>query len=293
MKIALASCSNLPGWEIDDAPFHLALGARGVKVAHPSWDDPAVDWADFDACLIRTTWDYMERQEAYVAWAERVAAVTPFFNPPEIIRWNTRKTYLKDLEAKGVPIAPTVFLEPGDSVNVAQLMVERGWERGFIKPLVGATARETLRFTREEVPVAQAHLDRLLLTEGMMLQPYLSSVEEVGELSALFLGGRFSHAVRKVPQPGDYRVQDDFGATDFPVDLSDSEMALAERIVKEASCFSDTGDLLYARVDWLTDDAGHLVLTELELVEPSLFFRHSEGAAQQLAEALIARIENP
>ena len=126
-----------------------------------------------------------------------------------------------------------------------------------------------------------------------MLQPYLSAVEEVGELSALFLGGRFSHAVRKVPQPGDYRVQDDFGATDFPVELSAAEMALAKRIVEEASRFSNSGDLLYARVDWLTDDAGNLVLTELELVEPSLFFRHSEGAADQLAEALIARIEDP
>ena len=292
MKIALASCSNLPGWEIDDAPFHASLEKQGVELAHPCWDDLEVDWSTYDACVIRTTWDYMDRQEAYVAWAERVAAQIPFFNPPEIIRWNTKKTYLKDLAERGVPIAPTVFLEPGETVDVAGLMRDNDWKRGFIKPVVGATARETLRFSLAEADSAQQHLERLLKTEGMMVQPYLSSVEEVGELSALFLGGRFSHAVRKVPQPGDYRVQDDFGAKDFPVELSPSQMALAVNIVEEASRFSPTGELLYARVDWLTDDSGALVLTELELVEPSLFFRHSPTAADQFAQALIRSIES-
>ena len=292
MRIALASCSNLPGWEVDDAPFHASLEARGVVLSHPIWDDPDVDWERFDACLIRTTWDYMERREAYVAWAESVAQRIPFFNPPEIIRWNTEKTYLKELQDRGVPIAPTLFLEAGSKVDLSELMGAQGWKRGFLKPTVGATARETLRFGLHELDGAQRHLNRMLVEEGMMLQPYLSAVEEVGELSALYMGGRFSHAVRKVPQPGDYRVQDDFGAKDFPVELNAHQRELSDRAVQAASEFSPSGELLYARVDWLTDDSGQLVLTELELVEPSLFFRHSTAAADQLAEALLQRISN-
>jgi len=292
MRIALASCSNLPGWEVDDAPLHRSLSSRGVEISHPVWDDPAVDWRSFDACLIRTTWDYMEKQEAYVRWAEEVSSQIPFFNPPEIIRWNTEKTYLRDLAAQGVRIAPTVFLEKGSEVDVAHLMASKGWKQGFIKPVVGATARETLRFSADGLGLekAQAHLQRLLESEAMMLQPYLKAVEKVGELSALFLGGRFSHAVRKVPQPGDYRVQDDFGAKDFPVELTSEQMKRAHSIVTLASERSPTGELLYARVDWLTDDEGELVLTELELVEPSLFFRHGPKAGDQLADALISAV---
>lgn len=292
MKIALASCSDLPGWEVDDAPFHARLEARGAVLSHPAWDDPDVDWESFDACLIRTTWDYMDRREAYVNWAESVAQKIPFFNPPEIIRWNTEKTYLRQLQKRGVPIAPTLFLDAGSQVNLAERMREFGWERGFLKPTVGATARETLRFGLDELELAQSHVDRMLAQEGMMLQPYLAAVEEVGELSAIYLGGRFSHAVRKVPCPGDYRVQDDFGAKDYPVELTIQQRQLADRTVHAASEFCTKGDLLYARVDWLTDDEGQLVLTELELVEPSLFFRHCDTAADQLAEALVQRISS-
>ena len=290
MHIALASCRNLPGWEVDDAPFHLALEERGVRISHPVWDDPEVEWDLFDACLIRTTWDYMERQDAYVSWARRVSRLIPFFNPPEIIAWNTKKTYLRDLNERGVAIAPTFFFEAEEQVDLSLLLKQTGWKRGFLKPVVGATARETLRFDQAELGKAQSHLDRLLQNEGMMFQPYLSAVEEVGELSAIFLGGRFSHAVRKIPQKGDYRVQDDFGASDLPVDLSREQRDLAEGIFDHAKAFTDAGDLLYGRVDWLTDDSGELVLTELELVEPSLFFRHSKTAGVQLADSLCAMV---
>jgi glutathione synthase/RimK-type ligase-like ATP-grasp enzyme len=293
MHLALASCGNLPGWEVDDAPFHARLKARGFHLSHPIWDDASVDWSVFDACLIRTTWDYTDKQEAFVAWAESTGRQLPFFNPPEIIRWNTRKTYLRDLEQAGVAITPTLFLDRGVRVNVAECMASEGWTRGFLKPVVGATARECLRFEADSVGLmaGQAHLNRLLPTEAMMLQPYLSAVEEVGELSAIFLGGSFSHAVRKIPVAGDFRVQDDFGAKDYPVGLSAEEQRMARHIVETASGRASGGELLYARVDWLTDDAGQLLLTELELVEPSLFFRHSETAADQLASALLEAIK--
>jgi hypothetical protein len=291
MRIALATCATLPDWEVDDRPLHEALAVRGVEVVEPSWDDAGIDWASHDACLIRTTWDYAERRDEFVAWAERAAAAAPLFNPPDVVRWNTHKRYLSELEADGLRLAPTAWLERGEPVDVRALVRERGWTRAFAKPCIGATARETLRFEADEagLAAAQAHLDRLLRDEDVLLQAYLGSVETEGELSALFVDGELSHGVRKVPVPGDYRVQDDFGAADGPHELEPDELALA-RGVLEAVEARFGSPLLYARVDWLRDDEGRPVLNELELVEPSLFLRHGPAAAERLADALLARL---
>ena len=284
-RIALATQTNLPDWEVDDRPLHAALAARGAEVHHPAWDDPTVAWSGFDAVLIRTTWDYMERRDAYLAWAEQVATVSRLFNPPDVVRWNTHKSYLRDLEARGAALAPTLWFSRGATPDLSALVRERGWARAFLKPQVGASALETLRFTCDPtgLATASAHLQRTLATRDMMLQPYLAAVESEGELSAFFIDGQLSHGVRKVPVPGDYRVQDDFGAHDEPYTFEAEDRALVEGIAALA------GPLLYARVDLLRDDGGRLCLNELELVEPSLFFRHAPEAADRLAEALLAR----
>ena len=287
MRIALATCSNLPDWEIDDRPLHAALLARGVDLARPTWDDRAFDWGACDACLIRTTWDYTDRRDEYVDWARRVSTLTQLFNPYDIVRWNTCKSYLRDLEARGVAVTPYVWIETGSSIDLPGLLNEKGWDRAFLKPAIGATARETLRFeaTEEGIETAKRHLDRLLAVESMILQPYLPSVESEGELSIIMIDGEFSHAVRKMPVPGDYRVQDDFGGSDRPVEINEEELNLALGIVDTID-----GEWLYARVDLLRDGDGQLKLSELELVEPSLFFRHCPVAAERLADAVCRRL---
>lgn len=297
LRLALASYSRLPDWEVDDRPFHAALARAGAQVAQPAWDDPAVEWEGFDACLIRTTWDYMERRPDYVSWAQRVAAAIPLFNPAAVVRWNTDKRYLADLERQGADIIPTTWLAVGSRPDLAKVMAERGWSRGFLKPAVGATSRETLRFDadRAGLEAAGAHLERLLPREPMLLQPYLAAVETTGELSAIFIDGEFSHGVRKIPPPGDYRVQDDFGARDLPHRFTGAELAQARAVLDSvpAACPNWTPDgrpLLYARADFLPAGDGRLLLTELELVEPSLFFRHAPGAAERLAAALLERL---
>ncbi len=293
MRIALITCSELPGWEIDDQPLHEALRRRGVEIVEPIWDDPTVDWSSFDAGLIRTTWDYTGKCEAFVAWAEATTAQTRLFNPAHVIRWNTHKGYLRDLSEQGVRIAPTVWLQRGQSVDIERLMAEQGWTRGFLKPMIGATAQDTLRFSCNEdgLAVAQTHLDRSLATSGFMVQPYLASVETTGELTALFFDGELSHTVQKIPVAGDYRVQDDFGAWDGPVEFSDDQLLCATNAVKTAEKVLGLEEpLLYARVDFLVDEQGRLCLNELELVEPSLFLRHHAGAGDILAEALIRRL---
>ena len=278
MKIALATQAELQDWEVDDEPLHKALRSR-CTLSRPVWDDLDVDWSAYAAVLIRTTWDYNARRDAFRLWTQRVPRL---FNPAEVVRWNLDKSYLAELEERGVPVAPTIWCR--ESVDVAAAMAERGWERAFLKPTNGATARKTLRF--HDPAEGQAFLDRCL-SEGevMMLQPYLAEVETSGELSAIFFDGRISHAVRKLPVAGDYRVQDDFGAADFRVDLRTEERALFEDIHARLPF----PDLLYARIDLLESSAG-LVVTEVELIEPSLFFRHAPESAEVLADALLARI---
>ena len=290
VRIALASCRDLPAWEVDDRPLHAALRGRGADVTVAAWDDPAVAWAGFDGVLIRTTWDYSERREEFVAWAERAGAATRLFNPPAIVRWNTHKGYLRDLEAEGARLAPTIWLRQGEAVDVAALVRARGWTRAFLKPQVGASARATLRFAAdpEGLAAAQAHVERLLAGEDLMLQPYLASVEDEGEVSVIFVDGRPTHGVRKIPVPGDYRVQDDHGGRDVPWQADAATLAECARLVEAAA--RGGPPLLYARVDLLRAGDGALALNELEAVEPSLFFRHGPAAAEALAEALIGRI---
>jgi len=287
MRIALATCRNLPTWEVDDRALFEAIAARGAEPVMAVWDDPTIDWSRFAAVLIRTTWDYTDRRDAFVSWAKCAESATRLFNSARMAQWNTSKTYLRDLKQRGIPIAPTVWLNRGRRVDVCATMQHRGWRAGFIKPVIGATARETLRFNNDVQGIiqAQTHLDRMLQHEDMMLQPYLARVETEGERSAIYIDGKFSHAVQKIPTPGDYRVQDDFGAKDHPVSLDPDESQLARAAL---ACVKD--DLLYARVDLLRDDDGRPVLTELEVVEPSLFFRHNREAAHLLAKALLRRI---
>lgn len=300
MRIALATCTKLPDWEVDDRPLHEALRARGVEIATPAWTDRSFDWSRCDACLIRTTWDYVPQREAFLGWSRMVDAYSRLFNPHAIVEWNTHKGYLRDLELRGIPVIPTIWLKAGrDQAEWREGLEVAGWKRGFFKPVVGAAAHDTIRFdvTSDGLRAAERHLASLAPGRPMMLQPYLSRVETEGEYSVILIDGEPTHAVRKYPIPGDYRVQDDHGGKDEPATLDADTMALAKRIVqvagdwnRDASGARDEKPLLYARVDLLRDDAGELRLTELEVVEPSLFFRHGPNAAGQLADALLARL---
>ncbi len=294
MRVALVTCRDLPDWEVDDAPLFAALERRGVGWERPVWNDAAVDWARFDACLVRTTWDYCEHLDAFLDWIDSASALTRLDNPPRVLRWNLDKSYLRDLEEQAVRVAPTVWLARGARVSLADLLASRGWSRAFVKPVVGAAARGTLRVAADDpvgLAAAQEHIDRALATAALMVQPYLVAVETEGELSTIHVDGAFAHGARKVPVPGDYRVQDDFGAHDEPWYPSDEERALASRIVALAGArFGLSAPLLYARVDFLRDREGALCLNELELVEPSLFLRHAPETAERLIDAWLARL---
>ncbi len=291
-RVAIASCKDLPDWELDDQPFFQTLTEYGVEYEILPWDS-AVDWSQYEACLIRTTWDYQERFEEFIQWLDTVSQQTTLLNSKAVMLWNSHKSYLKDLETAGITIAPSHWLMGGGEYGVQSIMQQRGWTEGFIKPLIGANARECCRFavTAEGISQAQAHIDRLTPNEDLVLQPYLKSVEEFGETSGIFFAGEFSHGTRKVPVKGDFRVQDDYGAKDYPYQLNDQELKLAKQALTWVN--EKFGALLYARLDFLHGEDGEVYLNEMELIEPSLFFRHGgQQSCKVLTEKLLQRLSN-
>ena len=297
-RVALVSCSDLPAYEVDDHPLWEALRAHDVELMLPVWDDEHFDWGSCDLVIPRTTWDYQGRWPEFLAWMREVDQETLLLNPIALMEWNLDKRYLRDLPI-GQP--PTIWLTQraldGEAeVDTATQEVlarcaERGWERAFLKPHIAASAFGTLRFSpraRGDDLKLSAHLAEWLPRRTMLLQPYLREVEEVGERSLIYFNGVYSHSVRKVPVDGDYRVQDDYGASDMPW-----EPPVEWRRQCEALLSTLDEVPLYARCDFLSGPEGEPWLIELELIEPSLFFRHDPQSPGRFAEAILARCPRP
>jgi hypothetical protein len=257
-----------------------ALVTQGLSAALVAWDDPAVDWAAFRLCVIRATWDYHLRLPEFLAWAEGVAARTALWNPLNLVRWNSHKSYLRDLERRGVAIVPTVFALHGSSLDLAALLAERGWTQAVIKPAVSASAYATRLVTSATVSDGQAHVDALLAERDMMIQPFLTSVTTTGERSLVYLDGALSHTILRSPALG----KGDIGGKGL-IACDAKEAAFAERIMRAVN-----GETLYTRVDIARDDTDDLRLMELELIEPWLGLELAPEGPARFAAAIARRL---
>ncbi len=282
LDVALITYSELPGLSEDEQLLVDALAGMGVTAGPAVWDDPAVDWAGIGVCVIRSTWDYHHRLEEFMTWAERVASVSRLWNSAEVVRWNTRKTYLRELAERGISIVPTVWLERGSQADLEGLMAEYGWQSVVVKPVVSASAYATVLVTPESLSEGQAHLDKLLAERDIMVQPFISSVETSGERSLMFIDGQFTHAVRRTFPLGP--IQDGSEKSRL-VEATRTEIGFAASVLHAAG-----HPTLYARVDVVRDEAGALCLMELELVEPSLFLQLAPEAVDKLAGAIAHRL---
>jgi hypothetical protein len=283
IDVGLVTYDGVPDGSRDDQLLVPALAAHGLQARFVVWDDPGVNWAEPAVCVVRSTWDYLHRRAAFVAWAEQVDGQTDLWNPAPLLRWNTHKHYLADLAARGVPIVPTVWLDRGTTADLARIMAGHGWLRAVVKPAVSADSYGTSIVTGAARAEDQARLDALLRERDLMVQPFLASVQTYGERSLMFIAGELTHAVRRAP-PQDADDRND--AECPPVVPAPDEIALARAVLAAAGV-----PTLYARVDLLRDDTGAPCLLELELVEPSLFLRQAPQAVDRLAEAIAARVQ--
>jgi len=268
-------------YEREIAALQPACAAAGLTLEPVIWDDPDFDPSAFDAAVVGTCWDYMEKPDAFMAALERIDAATRLFNPLDLIRWNSRKTYLKDLAARGAPMIPTLWADRADAETLTGAFDALGCEDIVVKPVLGAGAWRQARLRRgEALPAAEA-----LPPAACMIQPFLPAVAEEGEYAFLFFGGEFSHCARKIPAKGDYRVQSEFGGHEEVHVPSAEELALARSVLD----FVD-GDPLYARVDMLRGLDGQLALIEIELIEPYLYPEQGPQMGEVFAKALVRKL---
>ncbi len=261
-----------------------ALRRQGLTCQVVCWDDASVDWAGFRLVLVRSPWDYVARHGEFLDWARAVDKVAVLRNPLPVLERNTVKTYLRDLEAVGIPIVPTAWVDPGDVLTALPWADATGPIDVVVKPAVSAGARDTWRTA--EFAVAAAHVQSIVETGRVaMVQPYVSAVEGEGEVSVVLLGGQMSHAVRRQPMlvPGAGHAFDNTNVRTPDAD----QVALAERVL---AATPERDDLLYARIDMVRDADGELMLMEAELTEPSLFLEYVDGAADRLAAAVAAAV---
>ncbi|MEM7628302.1 MAG: hypothetical protein AAF356_02655 [Planctomycetota bacterium] len=283
MRIALVTCLDLPEPDLDEAPLLAALRAAGHDAQPLAWDDPTAHPAAFDVCVLRATWNYYHHLDAFASWLASTAATTRLLNPLETVRWNLHKGYLLDLEASGIPVVPTALIDRGGETEVVDLLAQRGWDDVVIKPAVSAGSHGTKRFGAREKPDAQAWLSTLLATGDAMVQRFEPAVEREGELSIVCIGGEISHAFEKRP-----RFDGDDESVVGRGSLSAAERAFAELVLTAAD-----RPWLYARVDVFPGDDGGLLLSELELIEPSLYFHFANGSAERMVRAIEAHAASP
>ncbi|MEV7553382.1 hypothetical protein AB0N89_27535 [Amycolatopsis sp. NPDC089917] len=269
----LVSCSAVPEGDGDEHAVPEALADLGFQTRWAAWDDKTVDFDAADIVVLRAAWDYAERRDEFLSWAESVPALS---NSAEVVRWNTDKSYLAELGDAGVAVVPTTLIAPDDDAP--------RWPKGefVLKPAIGAGSRGVGKFSAGDD--AASHL-KGLHDDGhtVVLQPYQSSVDSEGEQALVFFGGVYSHAFSKAAMLGRELDESGLWFTEklAPVQPSAAFRALAEDALDATAALLGIlrAELLYARVDLVTGRDGKPLLLELELVEPSLGFRQTDAAA--------------
>lgn len=288
MRVAyLASPVTLPGspirrpdaWEHDQmmAALGPAFAEHGMQVEDISWDDTAADWRAFEAVLIGTTWDYWDRHDAFLDALARIEAATRLFNPLALVRWNSDKRYLADLQARGAPLVPTVWLDQADKAAAETVFDVLASDRLVFKRQVGAGAVDQHLLTRGETIPA--------MPRPMLAQPFLETIQSEGEFSFVFIDGALSHALVKRAAPGDYRIQSAYGGVEAAITPTAGDLEAARSVLAALET-----PPLYARIDMVRGAGGALLLMEMELIEPFLYPRQGPDLGHHLASALAKRL---
>jgi glutathione synthase/RimK-type ligase-like ATP-grasp enzyme len=284
-KIGLLTCSNIPDLIPSDQKMIPMLRKAGFDADAVIWNDVKIDWPSFSALVFRNTWDYYELSDDFILWLDEIERMgIPTFNPLPVIKKNLHKFYLKDFEQNGINIIPSVFIPKGE-LHKMVAEIPSTWNRLIIKPAISAGSYLTVLFDYSEMGKILTDYQAISQNNDLIIQPFISQVQEEGEISLVFFDKKYSHSVIKKPKHGDFRIQSQFGGTYQPYFPSSSLLKSASDIVHLIP-----DELLYARVDGiLVHDQFHLM--ELELIEPDLYFDYAMESKQAFVDVLIQNLK--
>jgi glutathione synthase/RimK-type ligase-like ATP-grasp enzyme len=286
LRCAFLTLDESTGFVIDDELAYPPLTALGWRVEAISWRTPSRDWRAYDAVVIRSTWDYIADPDAFLAiLAEIERAGTPLFNALDLVRWNIRKTYLRELAERGVPVVPTIWYERLAPGQLPALIEEVGADEVVIKPVVGLNAHGVFRVNARRARQPFAELTAHYAERGFMAQPFLSRVITEGEFSLIYFNGRIGHTILKTPKAHDFRVQEEHGGVIRSVHAEPELREAGDTVLRVLDSVP-----LYARADFVrANDGRGFWLMELELIEPSLYLRMDPDAPDRFAQAFHER----
>jgi glutathione synthase/RimK-type ligase-like ATP-grasp enzyme len=268
MPIAIATSQGPANLPPNERALLVALDEIGIRASAAVWSETR-DWRAFSAVVVRSCWDYHLRPAEFLDWIAQLERLNiPVINPPSLIRWNADKRYLADLSQKGIAIPGTVWVAPGEELDLTATCSRHAWQTAVVKPLISASAHRTERRADG------------LVTGPMLIQEYVAEIETSGEWSLIYFGGAFSHAVLKRAHRGDFRVQKEFGGTAEPANAP-----AAVRVAADTVMATLDNDAAIARVD-LVEARSSVLLMELELIEPELFLDLAPGASRRLADVI-------
>tara|TARA_S200000501_G_scaffold272351_1_gene256095 strand:- start:1166 stop:2065 length:900 start_codon:yes stop_codon:yes gene_type:complete len=268
----------------EDLLVSNALRLLNIQATRVAWDSPNC-LKNFQYALFRTTWNYFDKINEFYSFLQLWKDKVSFINSYPQILWNLNKRYLIELEAKGINIPGTLLVEKGSSASLNKVCEEKKWTEIVIKPTVSAAAWETYRLKYPVGPKESELFEKLSAKHEMLIQSFQKKILSFGEISLMIINGEYSHGVLKKSRKGDFRVQDDFGGTVTNYEAGFSEIEFAKKVI-QALNFLPT----YARVDLIIDNSGLLALSELELIEPEMWFRKKTNSANLLAHAIKKKI---
>jgi hypothetical protein len=281
-RCCFLSMDDLGHYVADDELAVAPLTRLGWHVDTISWRDERVDWNDYEAVVIRTPWDYQRDPNAFLKVLETIdSSSARLENSLDIVRWNLKKTYLRELEEKGVNIVPTIWKGKGIIASDVRGWLEHfGTDEVVIKPVVSATAEFTYR-----IRAFQPELTEVFAEREYMVQSFMPDIVTEGEFSLFYFAGAYSHTILKTPKQRDFRVQEEHGGIIRAVEASIKLTFMAEHILRFIP-----SKPLYARIDLVRDGRDSFALMELELIEPALYFRMDTQSPARFAKALDARM---
>lgn len=284
-RVAFLTLHDPTGFVIDDDLAVLPLARRGIRVETIPWDRPGVDWRQFALVVIRSTWDYQHEADRFLRVLEGIEHLgVRLENGSEIVRWNMRKTYLRELAARGIETVPTFWREGLGPGELVPLFEELRSAEAVIKPVMSGNAQGAWRLETARARELGPEIEAYYSGRPLMLQPFERGIVEEGEFSMVYLNGAYSHSILKVPKRGDFRVQEEHGSEIVPIAPQPALLAAGDAAIAAVG-----EKLLYARADFVrSGDVFRLM--ELELVEPALYLRTDSAAPDRFAEAVASLI---